>query len=74
MGRLDGFSYLEVSRRLQRLGYDPAGRQGGSHVIWRHRSSGRTISVPRHSRDMRGGTLRAILHQADIGVDAFLAD
>jgi predicted RNA binding protein YcfA (HicA-like mRNA interferase family) len=72
MGRLAGFSYREVTRRMRKLGF-AFDRQGpGSHEVWRHTSTGRKVSLPHHSRDMSEGTLRAILREAGIAVDDFL--
>jgi predicted RNA binding protein YcfA (HicA-like mRNA interferase family) len=72
MGRLAGFGYREVARRLRMFGF-AFDRQGpGSHEVWRQVVTGRKVTVPHHSGDMREGTLRAILHEAGIDVDAFL--
>ena len=72
MGRLSGFKYREVARRLRKFGF-VFDRQGqGSHEIWRHPSSGRKVTVPHHARDMAEGTLRAILREAGIDVQDFL--
>ncbi len=50
-----------------------AGRPAKSgHVVFRH-ADGRHTVVPGHNRPVRTGTLRAILRQADISVDEFLA-
>ena len=72
MGRLSGFKYREVARRLRLLGfaYDRPGP--GSHEVWRHSESGRKITIPHHAREMAEGTLRAILREAGIDVDLFL--
>jgi len=72
MGRLAGFSYREVARRLRSFGwvFDRSGP--GSHEIWRHATSGRKVTLPHHARDIAEGTLRAILRQAEIDVDEFL--
>ena len=72
MGRLSGFNYRDVARKLRAFGfaYD---RQGpGSHEIWRHALSGRKVTLPHHPGDMREGTLRAILREAEIDVNDFL--
>ena len=73
MGRLAGFRYREVARRLRRAGYlfDRAGP--GSHEVWRHVRTGRKVTVPRHTGDMAEGTLRAVLREAGIDVRDFLA-
>ena len=73
MGRLAGFKYREVARRLRRLGYMFDRPGPGSHEVWRHARTDRKVTVPRHSRDMAEGTLRAILREARIDVDDFLA-
>lgn len=72
MGRLAGFEYAEIARRLRKLGfaYDRPGP--GSHEIWRHSDTGRKVTLPHHSRDMAEGTLRAVLREAHIDVQAFL--
>jgi len=72
MGRLAGFKYREVARRLRKLGwaYDRPGP--GSHEVWRHAVSRRKVTLPHHARDMAEGTLRAILREAEIDVDEFL--
>ena len=72
MGRLSGFKYREVARRLRAFGFvfDRAG--AGSHELWRHAVTGRKVSVPHHARDMAEGTMRAILREAGIDVEHFL--
>ena len=74
MGRLAGFRYREVAARLRAFGFEPTGKQRGSHEGWVNREARRTVVVPRHSGDLPEGTLRSILRQAGIGVDDFLAD
>lgn len=72
MGRLSGFKYKEAARRLRLFGY-AFDRQGpGSHEIWRHLSTGRKVTLPHHSGDFKEGTLRAILHEAEIYIEDFL--
>jgi predicted RNA binding protein YcfA (HicA-like mRNA interferase family) len=72
MGRLAGFKYREVARRLGAFGYafDRPGPR--SHEVWRNVATGRKVTLPHHSRDMAEGTLRAILREADIKLDDFL--
>lgn len=72
MGRLSGFKYREVARRLRTFGF-VFDRQGpGSHEVWRHSVTGRKVTIPHHSGDMAEGTLRAILREAGIAVEYFL--
>jgi len=72
MGRLSGFRYREVARRLRTFGFrfDRAG--AGSHEVWRHALTGRKVTIPHHASDMAEGTLRAILREAGIAVNDFL--
>jgi predicted RNA binding protein YcfA (HicA-like mRNA interferase family) len=72
MGRLAGFKYREVARRLRSFGYVFDRPGPGSHEIWRHTTTGKKVTLPHHARDMAEGTLRAILREADIGVEDFL--
>jgi len=72
MGRLAGFTYTEVARKLRAMGFRFDRQARGSHEIWRHRETGRKATVVHHRRAMREGTLRAILREADIDVDEFL--
>ena len=70
MGRLAGFPYREVVRRLRSVGFQ-FDRQGpGSHEVWRHSQSGRSHHPASHGRYGRGGILRAILREAGIDVGA----
>lgn len=72
MGRLAGFSYREVARKLRTFGFAFDRPGPGSHEIWRHTATGRKITLPHHSRDMAEGTLRAILREAGIDTGRFL--
>jgi predicted RNA binding protein YcfA (HicA-like mRNA interferase family) len=72
MGRLGGFRYREVVRRLRTFGFRFDRSGAGSHEIWRHFQTGRKVTVPHHADDMAEGTLRAILREAGINVNDFL--
>jgi uncharacterized protein (DUF433 family)/predicted RNA binding protein YcfA (HicA-like mRNA interferase family) len=72
MGRLSGFKYREVARRLRVFGFEFDRPAPGSHEVWRHPATGRKVTVPHHTRDMAAGTLHAILREAGINVDDFL--
>ena len=72
MGRLAGFRYRQVARKLRRLGFEFNRHAAGSHEIWGN-PDGRLTTVPNHPGDMPEGTLRAILKQAAVSVDDFLA-
>jgi predicted RNA binding protein YcfA (HicA-like mRNA interferase family) len=72
MGRLAGISYREVARRLRTFGFAFDRPGPGSHEVWRHKQTGRKVTLPHHSRDLAEATLRAVLREAGIDVDDFL--
>jgi predicted RNA binding protein YcfA (HicA-like mRNA interferase family) len=72
MGRLAGFKYREVARKLRAFGFTFDRPGPGSHEVWRHPATGRKVTLPHHSRDVAEGTLRAILREAGINLDEFL--
>ena len=72
MGRLAGFKYREVVRRLKQLGFQFDRQAGGSHEIWYNPTANRYTTIPNHPGDMPEGTLRAILSQAGITPSEFL--
>lgn len=74
MGRLGGFRYRDIIKRLKRAGFLFHRQAAGSHEIWLNPDSGRFTTIPNHTGDMPEGTLRAILKQADIEPDEFLSD
>jgi len=74
VGRLSGYRYRDVTKRLKHLGFAIDRQAAGSHEIWFQRSGNRYTTIPNHPGDMPEGTLRAILRQAaGISLDAFLA-
>ena len=72
MGRLAGFRYRDIVRRLRALGFEFHRHAAGSHEIWRNPATGRMTTIPNHPGDMPEGTLRAILRGADVTPDDFL--
>jgi predicted RNA binding protein YcfA (HicA-like mRNA interferase family) len=73
MGRLSGFSYREIVKRLKKCGFSFYRQAAGSHEIWRNEQTGRFTTIPNHPGDMPEGTLRAILRQAGIDPNLFLS-
>lgn len=55
MGRLSGFKYREVARRLRILGYEYDRPGPGSHEVWRNSFTRRKVTLPHHSGDMAEG-------------------
>jgi predicted RNA binding protein YcfA (HicA-like mRNA interferase family) len=72
MGRLSGFRYRDIARRLKRLGFQFDRQAAGSHEIWFNPEANLYTTIPNHPGDMPEGTLRAILKQAHISPDEFL--
>ena len=72
MGRLSGFKYREITRKLRKFGFSFYRQASGSHEIWYNNQTNRYTTIPNHPGDMPEGTLRAILKQADIKPDKFL--
>lgn len=73
MGRLSGFSYREVIRKLKTAGFEFDRYAKGSHEIWLNPVTRKRTTIPNHPGAIPEGTLRAILRQAGIRVDTFLA-
>ena len=72
MGRLAGFRYREIVKRLKRLGFAFDRQAAGRHEIWFTADTGRYTTIPNHPSDMPEGTLRAILKQVGVTVEEFL--
>jgi predicted RNA binding protein YcfA (HicA-like mRNA interferase family) len=72
VGRLSGFRYRQVVKKLKAFGFEFFRHAAGSHEIWHNPSTGRFTTIPNHPGDMPEGTLHAILKQAGITPDEFL--
>jgi predicted RNA binding protein YcfA (HicA-like mRNA interferase family) len=72
MGRLSGFRYRQIVKKLKAFGFEFFRNAAGSHEIWRNPTSGLFTTIPNHPGNMPEGTLRAILKQAGITPDEFL--
>ena len=72
MGRLSGFKYRQIVKKLKTFGFEFFRHAAGSHEIWRNPSSDRFTTIPNHPGDMPEGTLRAILKEAGIDLEDFL--
>jgi predicted RNA binding protein YcfA (HicA-like mRNA interferase family) len=73
MGRLAGFRYRVIVKKLKLFGFEFYRQAAGSHEIWYNPQTDRFTTVPNHSGDIPEGTLRAILKQAEIDPDDFLS-
>lgn len=72
MGRLSGFRYRDIVKKLRALGFAFDRQAAGSHEIWYNAETDRYTTVPNHPGDMPEGTLRAILRQAGVDPEEFL--
>ncbi len=72
MGRLSGFKYRQIAKRLKAFGFAFDRQSAGSHEIWHNEQLDIYTTVPNHPGDMPEGTLRAILRQAGIDPESFL--
>jgi len=67
-------SVIEISlKRLKGFGFAFDRQAAGSHEIWYNECTKRFTTVPNHPGDVPEGTLRAILREAGITPDDFLA-
>jgi len=67
-------SVIEISlKRLKGFGFAFDRQAAGSHEIWYNERTKRFTTVPNHPGDVPEGTLRAILREAGITPDDFLA-
>ncbi|MFW5737988.1 MAG: type II toxin-antitoxin system HicA family toxin [Spirochaetota bacterium] len=73
MGRLAGFSYRDVTKKLRRLGFVLDRTARGSHEIWWHPGTRKRTTIPNHPGDLPEGTVRAIAKQAGFSVEDFLS-
>ena len=74
MGRLAGFRYREIVRKLKALSFEFDRQAAGSHEIWFNATANRYTTIPNHPGDMPEGTLRAILKQAGVDPADFLRE
>lgn len=73
MGRLAGFKYRKIIKKLKKFGFEFYRQASGSHEIWFNRKTNLYTTIPNHSGDMPEGTLREILKQANISTEDFLS-
>ena len=70
--KLPSVDARQLIRALKGVGFEEQ-RQRGSHLHLKRDSDGKRVTVPVHKgRSIPTGTLRAILRDADISIEAFL--
>ena len=72
MGRLAGFKYRQIIKKLKTLGFEFDRQAAGSHEIWVNPTTNQYTTLPNHPGDMPEGTLKAILRQARVSTKQFL--
>ena len=72
MGRLSGFKYKDIVKKLEVAGFVFLREAKGSHEIWFNQETNKYTTIPRHRGDMPDGTLRNILKQGGVEVEEFL--
>jgi len=71
MGRLTNISGREAAKAFQRAGWKKIG-QVGSHLVMVKPGVRANLSIPQH-RELSVGTLRALIRNAEMTVEAFIA-
>lgn len=52
MGRLSGFRYRDIIKRLKKFGFILDRQATGSHEIWYNRETENYTTIPNHSGDI----------------------
>ena len=55
MGRLAGFRYREIRRKLKACGFEFDRQAAGSHEIWFSPATNKYTTIPNHPGDMARG-------------------
>ena len=60
MGRLAGFKYRQVVKKLKKLGFQFHRQATGSHEIWYHPKKNTYTTIPNHGGDLPEGSSIAV--------------
>ena len=71
MGRLGNISGKEAAKAFEKAGWQRLG-QVGSHLVMTKPNVRANLSIPQH-KELSVGTLRALIRNAGMTVDEFLA-
>jgi len=69
--RLGGLKPREVLRALRNAGFEVHHITGSHYVLKNDHKPGLRVTLPWHGRDLKTGTLMAIIEQAGLTVDEF---
>jgi predicted RNA binding protein YcfA (HicA-like mRNA interferase family) len=72
VGRLSGFTYRVIIKKIKKLGFQFDRQAKGSHEIWWNPKTRKRTTIPNHPGDIPEGTLKAILKQANVTENDFL--
>jgi predicted RNA binding protein YcfA (HicA-like mRNA interferase family) len=72
-GRLPALTARDVMRALQRAGFFVVRSSGSHHLLVHETDPSRRTTVPVHPGDLPRGLVRAIIRQARLSVDEFIA-
>jgi predicted RNA binding protein YcfA (HicA-like mRNA interferase family) len=72
--KLTGLNGRQIVRALERAGFRVLRTSGSHHILGKPGGAGSRVIVPVHgARDVPPGTVRSIITQAGMTVDAFFA-
>ena len=71
MPKVPPMKYRDVVKKLRQFGFVFRRATGGTHEIWWNEKSKSTCVVPHH-REIKPGTIRSIVRQADVKLEEFL--
>lgn len=71
MTKVPPMKYRDVVKKLRRFGFAFRRATGGTHEIWWNEDKMKTCVVPHH-REVKPGTIRSIVRQADVKLEEFL--
>jgi predicted RNA binding protein YcfA (HicA-like mRNA interferase family) len=72
MAELPVVTPRQLIRALRKAGFFVHHVRGSHHYLKHPDKTGLLVSVPYHGRDLKRGTLRSILRQAEITVDELI--
>jgi len=72
MPRLPSLKPRDVVKKLKKLGFTEH-HQEGSHLTMKNQKENTRAVIPMHLKDVKRGTLSAILREADIDRDKFIS-
>ncbi len=69
---LSPLSYSELTKRLKRFGFRFYRQGKGSHELWVRDEDGKVVPVPKTKKDIKKGTVRAIIRQIGVDFEEFI--